>query len=61
MSLERRDWLETLADGCERALADLSPAELGEGRLAGDIRDLLARTRAELDRGGPAGPDPVDR
>ena len=44
---------------CEQAIADLGPAEQSHARLAGDIRDLLTRTRAELDRAGRES-DPLD-
>jgi len=59
MEPKRRQWLETLATACEQAIADLGPAEQSQVRLAGDIRDLLARTRDELDRAGVE-PDPLD-
>jgi hypothetical protein len=59
MGAKRRQWLETLATACERAISDLGPAEQSHPSLAGDIRDLLARTRDELDRGG-RDPDPLD-
>ena len=59
MEPRRRQWLETLATACEQAIADLGPAEQSHARLAGDIRDLLTRTRAELDRAGRES-DPLD-
>jgi hypothetical protein len=46
----RRRWLETVATACERAISDLGRDPHHHARLVADIEELLARTRAELDR-----------
>jgi hypothetical protein len=47
----RRQWLETVATACERVLirdaGDTQDADYAE--LLGDVAELLARVRAELD------------
>ena len=44
-------WLETIVAACERVLAELDPNKPSNVMLREDVEALLARTRADLERG----------
>ena len=50
MDAERREWVERVADACERMLADQegSRTDAAYVALLDDVGSLLARLRAEL-------------
>ena len=48
MDPERRRWLEKLEAACKKVLADLG-ADRKHAALVEDVKELLARTKAEQD------------